>query len=67
MGQVKFQSMRLVENRVHSGPLNSGGIIAVTENGIVLSDSTTIKGTVISVASDNLGANTILGFVNFFS
>lgn len=37
------------------------------ENGIVLSDGFTIKGTVISVVSDNLGANTILGFVKNFS
>lgn len=37
------------------------------ENGIVLHDGTTIRGTVISVVSDNLGANTILGFVKNFS
>lgn len=37
------------------------------ENGIVLNDGVSIKGTVISVVSDNLGANTILGFVKNFS
>lgn len=37
------------------------------EHGIVLDDGTTIKGTVVSVVSDNLGANSILGFVKNFS
>lgn len=37
------------------------------EDGIVLNDGTTIRGTVTSVVSDNLGANTILGFVKNFS
>lgn len=37
------------------------------ENGIVLNDGTKIRGTVASVVSDNLGANTILGFVKNFS
>lgn len=41
--------------------------LRIIENGIVLNDGTTIKGTVISVVSDNLGANTILGFVKNFS
>lgn len=37
------------------------------ENGIILHDGTTMRGTVVSVVSDNLGANTILGFVKNFS
>lgn len=37
------------------------------ENGIVLNDGTVIKGTVVSVVSDNLGANIILGLVKNFS
>lgn len=37
------------------------------EKGIILNDGTIIKGTVISVVSDNLGANTILGLVKNFS